>query len=204
MADALEHAKETLEHARHASAHPSGTGHASETDHASDNFARNVAIMVGVLAAALSIAEMGAKSAQNAYLTHHIAASDDWAFYQAKNIRSNMYTLHADLLDALPAASDPEVRKKIEAARGEAKRLDDDEKANGRKQLAAKAVESQKERDHAFHRYHLFEFIVGALQISIVLSSVAIVAKVKPLALLAGAIGAIASLAGIAVAANLI
>lgn len=192
MTDALEHAKETLEHAGH------------ESGHAPDNFSRNVAILVGVLAAGLSISEMGEKSAQNAYLTYHVAASNDWAFYQAKNIRSNLYSLHADLLDTMPTASDPAMRKKIEAARGEAKRLDDDEKGNGRKQLIVKAKASEAARDHAFHRYHLFEYVVGALQISIVLASVSIVAKVKPLAMIAGGIGVAAGLGGVAVALNLI
>ena len=161
-------------------------------------------MLVAVLAAALAVAEMGEKSSQNSYLTHHIAASDDWAFYQAKNIRANVYNLHADLLETLPNGADPAVRKKAEAARAEAKRLDDDEKSNGRKQLAVKARDSERARDKAFHSYHLFEIVVGALQISIVLASVSIVSRMKPLALLSGAIGIGAGIAGVAVALNLI
>ncbi len=94
-----------------------------------------VAILIAVLAAALALAEMGEKSAQNEYLTHHIAASDAWNFYQAKTIRAGLQRAEAALLDSLPNAADPEVRKKAEAAMAEAARLEDDEKTLGRKQL---------------------------------------------------------------------
>ncbi len=194
MTEALEHAKETMEHAHHLSTH--GEPH--------DTFPRNVAMLVAFLAAILAIAEIGGKGAQNAYLTLHVTASDDWAFYQAKNIRSNLYNLNADVLESLPTATEPALRKKIDAARAEARRLDDDEKSIGRKQAREKARRSEQERDHAFHRYHLYELVVGALQISIVLSSVSIVSRMKPLAWLAAVIGGTAGLAGLAIALHLI
>jgi hypothetical protein len=197
MAEALEHAKEAIEHAAH-----HGSGHADHDGGLGPNFGRNVAMLVAMLAATLSLAEIAEKKAQNAYLTYHITASDDWAFYQAKNIRANIYSLHAELLEALPP--DPELKSKIEAARAEAKRLDDDEKANGRRQLAAKAKASERLREHAFHRYHMFEYAVGALQIAIVLASGSIVARVRPLAWLAGMIGVGAAGAGLLVAFNVI
>ena len=96
MAEALEHAKEAIEHAGHAHGE---VGHGG----LGENFGRNVAMLVAVLAAILSLTEIAEKKAQNAYLTYHITASDDWAFYQAKNIRANIYSLHAELLEALPA-----------------------------------------------------------------------------------------------------
>lgn len=195
MSETIEHAKEAIEHAHHQHAHP---------EHEADTFSRNVAIMVGVLAAVLALAELGEKSAQNAYLTHHITASDDWSFYQAKHIRSNLYSLQADLLETQPNAAEPAMRKRIDDARTTARRLDDDEKTSGRKQLAQKAQASEAARDAAFHRYHLFEVAVGALQIAIVLSSVAIVAKLRPLAWLSGALGLAAAVGGGAVALGLI
>jgi hypothetical protein len=192
MTTAHEHAKEAIEHANH------GAGHAP------DPFARNVAVLVAVLAAALALFEMGEKAAQNAYLTHHITASDDWAFYQAKNIRSTVYALHADLLETLAPPTDAAARARIAAARAEARRLDDDEKTQGRKQLGAKAQASERARETAFHRYHLFEGVVGALQIAIVLASAAIVARARPLAWLSALLGAGAGVMGAAVALHLI
>ncbi|MBU6499228.1 MAG: DUF4337 family protein, partial [Rhodospirillales bacterium] len=55
-------------------------------------------------------------------------------------------------------------------------------------------------RDHQFHRYHLFEIVVGALQIAIVLASVSVVTRVNLLAVGAGLLGGGAGLFGLAVA----
>jgi hypothetical protein len=191
MSDDIETAKEAIEGAHHAEAHRQ------------DGSARNIAVLIAALAAALALSDMAEKSAQNAYLTHHIQAADDWNFYQAKNVRSNLYALQADMLESLPGAADPAVRKRIDAARAEAKRLDDDEKSLGRKQLAVKAHASEQARDEAFHRFHLFEVVVGALQISIVLASVSVVTRVRLLALVAGVLGGGASLFGLAEAFDL-
>jgi hypothetical protein len=191
MSDDIETAKEAIEGAHHAEAHRQ------------DGSARNIAVLIAALAAALALSDMAEKSAQNAYLTHHIQAADDWNFYQAKNVRSNLYALQADMLESLPGAADPAVRKRIDAARAEAKRLDDDEKSLGRKQLAVKAHASEQARDEAFHRFHLFEMVVGALQISIVLASVSVVTRVRLLALVAGVLGGGASLFGLAEAFDL-
>ena len=191
MSDSIDTAKEAMEKAEEA-----------EADH-KDGSARNVAVLIASLAAALALAEMGAKGAQNDYLTHHIQASDDWNFYQAKTIRSNIYSVEADTLESQPSAADPAVRKRIDAARAQAKRLDDDEQTTGRKQLMAKARASEELRDHAFHRFHLYEFVVGALEIAIVLASVSVVTRVRQLALGAMVLGGGAALFGLAEALNL-
>jgi hypothetical protein len=191
MSDSIETAKEAIEDAQETEAERK------------DGSARNVAVLIAALAAALALSEMGEKAAQNDYLTHHIQASDDWNFYQAKTIRSNVYKVEAETLESLPDAADPDVRKRIDAALAQAKRLDDDEKTLGRKQLMAKARTSERDRDRAFHRFHLFEAVVGALEIAIVLASVSVVTRVRQLALAAAVLGAGASLFGLAEALNL-
>ena len=76
MSEAIERARDGMDHAQH------GSGEHGNTT------ARHIAMLIAILAAVLALAEMGEKGAENAYLTHHIALSDDWAFYQAKNARS--------------------------------------------------------------------------------------------------------------------
>lgn len=159
---------------------------------------RRVAVLIAILAVALALAGMARNSAQNDFLSYHIQASDDWNFYQAKLVRSNLYLLQAETLDSLPAGSDPTVRKRIDEWRAEAKRLDDDEKTEGRKQLMEKAHASEVERGHAFHRFHLFESVTGGLEIAIVLASVSIVTRIGTLAVIAAILGAGASLFGLA------
>ena len=191
MANSVEMATESIEHTEHAA-------------HA-DTGARKVALLIAALAAALALCEMGEKVAQNSYLTHHIQASDDWAQFQAKTIRMNMYAIQADMLGSLPNAAEPAQAKKITDARATAARMNDDpEGGNGRKQMTVKAQASERQRDNAFHIYHLFERVVSALQLSIVLASVSVVTRVKQLAWAGGILGGGAAIYGALVALNIV
>ena len=165
-----------------------------------DPWARGVAVMVSILAASLALAEIGGKSAQNAYLTHHIAVSDDWAFYQAKNGRATIRLVEASMLESLPNAADPATQARIKDAKEYAARMRDDPKAgDGMKQISEKAKASEHARDEAFHQYHGYELTVGGLEIGIVLASVSVVTAMRPLTIGAGLVGLAAALHGIAV-----
>jgi hypothetical protein len=184
MSEAIEHAKEGIEHAHHA--------------HDSNSSARWIAVLIGCLAALLALSDMGAKSSQNEYLTHHIGANDDWAFYQAKNARATMWSVGVTILESLPGATaDEAIQKKIKASRDTEARLRDEPGRDGMKQLIERAKGREHMRDHAEHRYHLFEIFVGLLQICIVLASVSVVARWNPLAYAAGLIGIPAGVAGV-------
>jgi hypothetical protein len=185
MSETIEHAREGIHHAHH--------GPAPHTDAT----ARRIAVLIAVLAAALALAEMSEKGAQNAYLTHHIALSDDWAFYQAKNARATVWAAEAGILANLPNAAEPGPQAEIRRAKESEARLRDEPEADGMKQLAERAKVQEAARDAAFHRYHEFELVVGALQISIVLASVAVVTRIVALAIGAGVIGAAAAAFGI-------
>ncbi len=196
MSDTIEQAREGLEHAHHASEHEAG--------HGSDNFARNVAILIAILAASLALSEMGEKAAQNSYLTHHITVSDTYNFAQAKNIRRTDFLNSADVIDSLPGLDDAG-RARAARLRSEAQRMGDDPKSGeGSKQLFAKAAEVTAERDHAFHVYHLFERSTGALQIAIVLASVSIVTRMRPLTYLAALVGGLAAVYAALVATGML
>lgn len=169
----------------------------------SDTMARRVAVLISILAAVLAMAEVGARTSQNAYLTHHIAVSDDWAFYQAKNVRSVMRETEAALLASLPNANDPAVQTRIKQARAYAARMRDDPNGNGMKQLAEQARREERARAVAFHRFHTFEVIVGALELAIVLASVSVVTRISALAIGGGVLGVVASIAALGVVAHL-
>ena len=188
MSESMEQAHETIhQHSTH-----------------TDPWARGVAVLVSVLAAVLAMTEIGGKAAQNAYLTHHVALSNDWAFYQAKNLRAVVRTSEADLLASLPNAADPVVQARIKEANDYVARMRDDPTGGeGMKQLAVTAQEQQNARDEAEHRYHGYEYAVGALEIAIVLASVSIVTGIRVLTFGALAIGAIAAAASLSIATNL-
>jgi hypothetical protein len=192
MGDSIEQAHDAIHEAQHAHEH-------------GDSSARNIAVVVSVLAAILALAGVGEKSAQNSYLTYHIAASDDWAFYQAKNVRALMRGTEASILESLPTATDPAVQARVKAARDYDARMRDDPKAgDGMKQLAEKAQQDEASREMAFHRYHWLELVVGALEIAIVLASVSVVTRIRPLAIGAAAIGIVAAVSGLAVVTGLL
>jgi hypothetical protein len=194
MSESIERAQEGLESAHDAASR--------EGDYA----ARWIAVLIAALAAALALAEMGEKVEQNTYLTQHVTLSDNWAFYQAKNVLAAMRATEASILESVPGASDPAVQARVKHARDEEARLRDDPKENGTgmKQLTARAAEIVEQRDHAFHEYHRYELVVGALQIAIVLASVSVVTRARVLTLVAGVIGGGAAVAGLAVALALI
>jgi hypothetical protein len=168
-----------------------------------DPWPRRMAVVVSFLAASLALSEIGAKSTQTAYLTHHIGASDTWNFYQAKNLRANIRNSQAVLLESLPNADSAAIQDKIKAARAEEARMRDEPNGDGMKQLKTKAEHEEYERDHAFHSYHGYEYTSGALEISIVLASVSVVTRIRGLGIAAGAIGLVACAYGLAVYAHL-
>jgi hypothetical protein len=189
MDDISERAHETIHH---------------HADH-NDGWARGVAILVSCLAAVLAMAQIGEKAAQNAYLTEHIALSDDWSFYQAKNQRASIRLAEADVLASLPNAADPAVQARIKQAQDTAARMRDDPAAgDGMKQLADKAKIREAERDEYAHRYHNYEYAVGALELAIVIASVSVVTRIRLMSVGAGVIGAAATLAALGVALHLL
>ena len=178
-----------------------------EAHHAADGdpWPIRMAVVVSFLAASLAVAEIGAKSSQTKYLTHHITASDTWNFYQAKNLRAIVRDSQAITLESLPTANDPAVQEKIKAARAEQARMRDEPgSGDGMKQLKDKALHEEHERDAAFHAYHGYEYTAGALEIAIVLASVSVVTRLHQLGIAAGAIGAVACLYGLAVFGHLV
>jgi hypothetical protein len=188
VSESMERAHETIE----------------EHAHHSDPWARGVAVLVSILAAVLAMTEIGGKAAQTAYLTHHVALSNDWAFYQAKNLRSVVRTSEADVLASLPNAQDPAIQARIKQAQEYSARMrDDPEGGEGMKQLAITAKQQEVERDEAAHRYHDYEYAVGALEIAIVLASVSIVTRMRALTIGAATIGALAAAWSFGIATNL-
>jgi Domain of unknown function (DUF4337) len=175
MSEQFEHAQEHLEHAAHE--------HGGSTSHT------RAAILIGIMAAVLAITEFAAKDAQTEYLTNHIAASDTWAQYQAKSVRRTILTTQADLLESLPATSDPLVKKRIADARADAERMHSEPGADGMEQLSEKAHDQERERDHAMHRNHILEIASGGLQIAIVLASISVVINLPAFMLVSVIVG---------------
>jgi hypothetical protein len=170
---------------------------AHEAHHQGNPVGRRIAVLIAILAALLAVSEMGEKGAQNAYLTRHVTVMDDWAFYQAKNVRAAVLTAEVAILKNLPNNADPGPQADIkQALAAEARLRDDPQGGEGMKQIVIRAKAEEAARDVVFHRYHEYEIVVGALQIAIVLASVSVVTNIMALAFGAGAIGILAGVYG--------
>jgi hypothetical protein len=174
---------------------------------------RWIAIYIAVLAVFLSICSVGGGNATKDAPRTNIQASDTWAFYQAKNIRQTTYKVAAEGLQlrlAEPNLLDT-VRKQIEekllAFKAEIEHLESDPKrGEGKKELAAKAKEFEKERHTALKQDPYFDYAQAFLQIAVVPASASIVLKNRPLLAgsgLFGLLGALFMVDGFTLAVNI-
>jgi len=164
-------------------------GHGAHIDPAN----KHVALTIAVLALVLAFSETLGKASQTTALTHHIEASNLWSFFQAKTVRQTTLRTAAEELEAQHGAKAPEaVKKQVEAWKKTADRYQSEpETGEGRKELMARAKQSEAKRDRAMSAYHHYEIASAAVQIAIVLASAEIITGVVALLWIAYGLGAV-------------
>lgn len=160
---------------------------------------KRVAILIAILAALLAITEMGAKNAATHYTSKQIEAANLWSFYQAKTIRLTTVRVPAEAMQAIgPEAfgdRSENVSQQIKRWRETGDRYESEPSTGeGRKELSAKARETEHERDRALSRLHLFEVASAGFQIAIVLASASVITGALLLVFCAGGLGTAALL----------
>lgn len=160
-----------------------------------DGSNKKVALLIAVLALFLAIGETLAKSAQTNALGSNVEASNLWAFYQAKTIRTTIVGTATEMM-RLPQADSAEAptsearAKQFEAwGKSVARWNSEPETGEGRKELSARAGEAEYRRDLALARYHNYEIGSAAFQVGIVLASAMVITGVAALAWAGGALG---------------
>lgn len=129
---------------------------------------KRAAITVTLFAALLAINALIGGSNSSKILTNTIASNNQWAWYQAKNVRSVIYEVSNRPEDAQRMKADME-------------------------EISTKAKALEAERDMAKSKSPYFTYAGSLLQIGIVLSTAAILAVAMPLfwaSVATGAIGA--------------
>jgi hypothetical protein len=167
-----------------------------------DRFKQRAAVAIAIFAALLAVTGLGGQNATKDALNSNIQASNDWNFFQAKNMRQTAYALAADELDlgwmadpAMPPEAKAALKAKAEAYRKTVARYESEpETGEGKKELVARAKQNETKRDHALKQDPYFDYAEALLQIAIVLISVSIVADVVWLSFFGGIIGAIGTL----------
>ncbi|MBI4825590.1 MAG: DUF4337 domain-containing protein [Nitrospirae bacterium] len=122
-------------------------------------------------------------------------ASNQWAYYQSKSIKSYIYEMQKDKLELELKEKRPKLapeiigdyEKKIEAYSGKINKYEEEKAAIEKDAKAQEAI-----RDNAQKHSQMFGMAVIFLQIAILLSSIAALLKQKPvwmIGLLSGAVG---------------
>jgi hypothetical protein len=141
---------------------------------AENPFARRVALFVAIYAVVLAIAAAGGHKAGKDMLMEQQKASNKWAQYQAKAIREAIYINESEKLEMELARQSLTGEARVIAERSKARireKLDDYKKDKA--EITEEAKKHEEARDDAHHRDPYFDFAEVALQISIVLASVA-------------------------------
>jgi uncharacterized protein HemX len=124
-------------------------------------------LVINIFALLLAVNSWYGGKLGSTVLNNTIAANNQWAWYQAKNIREVLYTTSA--MDSRV----PENKAKFEA---EAKRMNED-----KKEIMEKAKKLEAERDEAKQRSPWIGYANTAYQLAIVLLSASILAVSMPL-----------------------
>ena len=209
----MSHGVHAVQHeAEHQIQHDSEHGDHAGGGNLLDSRNKKVALLIAVLALCLAFSETLGKSAQTAALSYNVEASNLWAFFQAKTIRQTVIQAAAEILKidltrdgGDPAATKAALAKRIQSWEQVAARYDSElmdppahKEVNlnppygeGRRELMARAIASEKRRDTALERYHHYEVASAAFQIGIVLASATVITGMVLLAYLAGGLGAL-------------
>lgn len=175
----------------------------------SDRFRDRAAMLIALLAAILAIGGLGGGNATDDLIGYNIRAADAWSFFQAKNARQTIYEVAADDIEA--ALADPglaparraamterlaDYRRTIERYESEPdpEAPNDPLAGEGKRQLLARAQSFEGERDRAAEQDSNFDLAEVALQLALVLGSVAILALNRPVLILSAVLGAVGSL----------
>ena len=147
-------------------------------EHKAKAFTRHVALTTAIFAVILAVSSLGGNNAMKEMLLAQQQASDQWAFYQAKNIREHFYRsqkqrLELDLLEK--DTLKPEVRKRyaellLQTTKEEARYNVE------KKEIEQEAKHLEHERDINRGKDPYFDYAEVLLQIAIVMSSIAILA----------------------------
>jgi phosphate uptake regulator len=152
-----------------------------------------VTLSMAVLAVVLAAISLLGHRTHTEELLLQNKATDQWAYFQAKNIRRHTYELFLDLLSVLNP-KDPEAAKRIEEKyRGEIERYKDEQK-----DLESEAQQLEKEVATQQHKANRFDLGEVCLEVGIILTSLTLLTRRK----LFWRLGGLAGFIGLVIAAS--
>ncbi len=138
-----------------------------EAEEKRERWTTSVALTTAFVAVLAAIAGMMAGHHANEGMLEQIKASDKWAFYQAKSIKSDMASNTIQLLTAMGQPVPPE--NTLKKASLEKDKAD----------IKADAESSEKSSEEHMHEHIVFSRAVTIFQVAIAISAIAIVTRKK-------------------------
>jgi hypothetical protein len=173
MADELHELQENAEHGREAGLAP-------------------VTISMAILAVLVAVVSLLSHRTHTEEILLQTKASDQWAFYQAKNIRRHTYELFLDQLSVFPVKDAAAAEKIEEKYKKELERY-----AEEQKEIEAEARKLESEEGIEQHRVDRYDLGEVLLEVSLVIASITLLTRQRLYwgfaLLLAAAGGAIAA-----------
>jgi hypothetical protein len=158
-------------------------GHAPQGD---SKLVIPVSVTMSILAVLVAAATLMGHRAHTEELLLQAQASDQWNFYQAKNIRSHAMQVMADSLATFQVKDSEKAERLREKYQKEAERYEND-----KDEISKKAKEEEKERDLLQKRADHFDAGEGVLEIGLIICSLTLLANKKSFWYAGIAIGAV-------------
>jgi hypothetical protein len=149
MSDELQELQENAEHAKH------------------NPVMAPVSLTMAVLAVVVAVVALLGHRAHTEEVVLQAKSSDQWAFYQAKNIRRHTDELFTDLTSVTPTTDPAALSKLREKYSGEAERYKSEQK-----EIEDKANEMEKEVGTERRRADRFDLAEVFLEIALVITSI--------------------------------
>jgi hypothetical protein len=167
-------------------------GHGAE--HPSNPLVISVSVTISILAVLVAVATLLGHRAHTEELLLQARASDQWAYYQAKNIRLRELESFADLLGVVAAQDKDKAARVREGYSKEIERYGGDKEGIDRE-----ARDLENERDHYRKRADCFDAGEGILEFALIVCSMTLLTNKKFFwfsGIFVGIVGVVVTLAG--------
>jgi hypothetical protein len=168
--------------------------HADHGNHGDNPLIIPVSVTMSILAVLVAVATLFGHRTHTEELLLQAQATDQWAYYQAKNIRLHEIQSLVDLLGVVSTQDKERTESLREKYQKEVERYSSDKDS-----ISEKAEEHEHDRDLLRARADRFDAGEGILEIALVICSLTLLTDKKFFwyaAMLIGAIGIVAALGG--------
>jgi hypothetical protein len=165
-------------------------GHADEPGSRSEMTVS--AVTAAVLAVLAAFGSLLSGHAANEAILGQTKATDQWAYYQAKSTKEQLYEVGGKLVEALSATTQSTAANGSHGVTLKQFQEQKDRYEREKEEIKKEAERLEAESQHEFHKHQRFSLGIACFQVGIVLASVSILVRIRAiyyLSLLSGAVG---------------